>query len=242
MMSPLVDCDRLVHGWLTDLVGETAVRSGVPSADPAAEPDNGARPLTIHPLAVVPEPQISVDVHRPRATAVSMRYLICATHPGATSALEHLDAVLTWLLDPLARDDDAPLIQLDTGVASLDLWSTLGLPPRPGLVVSARATFSRAARDAPPVTTPLRVVGAAVTSLTGRLVGPGELPLAGAEVSAATTGARARTGTDGSFVLSGVPAGPLTLTIRVKGRTFEALADPTDEPLLVHCDPTEEAQ
>lgn len=238
--SPLTDADRAVRDWLRSLLGEDTVRFGTPSAPPSGEEADDEPTMSVHALDLVHESSGSIDVHRPAPATVWVRYLLCATRPGSVRAFEHLDVVLSAVLDPRSSEGREVPVHLDSDVAALPLWSALGVPPRPGVVLRARTSISRAAKQAPPVTAPLRVEGGPVRSLSGRLVGPGEVPLAGAEVTVPSTGARSRTGTDGDFTLASVPTGPLALAIRVKGRSFDVAVEPSDEPVLVHCDLTEE--
>ena len=83
------------------------------------------------------------------------------------------------------------------------------------------------------------MLGSTIRSLTGRLVGPGDVPLVGAEVTLVATGAADRTSSGGTFTFPTVPAGPgpVRLSIRTKGRMFTADID-TDggEPIVVRCD------
>lgn len=235
--SALIDGDRHLRAWLASIV-DGPVRDGMPTNDPAPSDDDGE--LTLCVVDLVPETTMSVDVHRSGSAAVWLRHLVCATHPGSSAALGALGVVMARLVDPTRLDAGAPTVQFDPAATTTHLWAALGVAPRPAVVLRTRAVFSRDAALVPRVTSPLRVVGGPVLVLRGRLVGPGEVPLVGADVSVPAVGASARTAPDGSFVLAGVPSGPLAVAVRAKGRSFDVDLDAADSPHTVRCDPRED--
>lgn len=236
-MSPvLVDTDARVREWVEEIVGGIEVVD-----DPPGPTSGGGEPpdsLSVYLLGVVHESSPRVDVRQPGSATVWMRYLICGTRRGAT-ALTAIDALFARLLD-LATASPGDLEVMLEPAADLDrLWSVFDTTPRAGVVVRVRSRFDRRAIDAPPVLVPLRVLGGPVRSLTGRVLGPGEIPMVDVEVAVPSVGARARTGANGAFTLASLPAGPLSLAVWAKGRSFEVAVGEIDEPLTIRCDPTE---
>jgi hypothetical protein len=85
---------------------------------------------------------------------------------------------------------------------------------------------------------PLRLEGASMVDLSGRVVGPGDVPLSDVEVEITGLQRWTRTDAAGGFVLRSIPAQPRTRTfvVRVKGQVMTFTSEqPTSEPLVIHC-------
>jgi hypothetical protein len=164
-----------------------------------------------------------------------VRYVVTTRAGDERAALALLDRVLTAAFDAGLPPD----IDLDLTSVPVDAWLALGARPRAALTVRVTA------RHAPPVPgvslvrEPLRVVGADLRPLRGRVLGNGDQPLAGVEVVVPATRAATRTSPTGHFSFAAVPAGtgPVRLAVRAKGRTFTVDVEPTgDEPVVMYCD------
>lgn len=223
-MPILTDADRRLRSWLAEVVGDVAVSGAMPGEDPA-QPS-----VSAYLLGLEPTTRVAGDPHRSSPVVVRLRYLVCADAPEPERAVELLDAVLEAALDARGLDVDLTPLPAST-------WLALGTRPRPALTVRVSAEGARARESAPPVRQPLRLESTGVRSLAGRLLGPGDVALAGSEVTVAATGATRRTSPTGGFAFPAVPAGPLHLAVRAKGRAFSVDVDPADgEPVVVRCD------
>lgn len=237
-MGMLSEADDRLRDWLGNLAGDVPVVAGLP---PEAAPGGGGNGDDREPtvaatlLAIEPAPRLAGEAHRPATVVAHLRYLVTAHAADERAALELLDRVLTGAIDAGPADD----VDLDLDPVPLDAWQALGAAPRAAL------TFRVTARHAPPVPaiTLVReqpqIVDTALRPLRGRVLGNGDIPLAGVEVVVAGTGATTRTSTQGTFAFAAVPSGtsPIRLAVRAKGRTFTADIEPTgDEPVVVTCD------
>jgi hypothetical protein len=232
-MPILTDADERLRGWLTPIAGDVPVRNGPPDDD-ATEPS-----VTAYLLGLEPTTPVGGEVHRPATLVLRLRYLVCVDGPSAEQSLALLDAILTAALD--ARTIDGERLEVDLAPIPADAWLALRARPRPAITLRLDARHARVPEEVPMVREPLRVVGSTIRSLTGRLLGPDDQPLAGAVVTLAGTGAEDRTSDTGTFIFPTVPAGPgpLELGVRAKGRFFTAVVDPGADQIVVRCDPLE---
>lgn len=161
--------------------------------------------------------------------AFRVRYLVTA------STLAALEAVL------LAATD-RPGVDVDLDAPPLDLWRALELPPQPAVWLTVMVRHERDEPQAPRVLTPLVVRGDPLRSINGRLVGPGDVPLAGARVELVATRQATRTAHDGRFRFDAAPTeAPARFSIAAKGAAFVADVDldVEDDEVLIRCDPLE---
>lgn len=231
-MGVLTDADDKLRAWLRAAAGGADVVAGPP---PDAPTQDGEAALGAYLLAVEPVPRVATDKYRPAPVVLRLRYLVAPQAADDRAALELVDRLLEATYDAPLPDD----LEVDLAPAPTDVWQALGVRPRPALTVQVTARFLPRPAERQMVRQPLRVVGAGIRALDGRLLGPDDIPLPGAEVVVAATRAATRTSSSGAFSFPAVPAGPdpVRLTIRTKGRTFSADVDPSDgEPVVVRCD------
>ena len=232
-MGMLSDADDRVRDWLGNLADDVPVVAGLPQD--AAPGDGGEPALAVHLLGLEPAHRLAGEAHRPAPVVARACYLVTARAGDERAALELLDRVLTAALDA----GPPPDIDLDLAPLPLEAWKALGARPRAALTVRVTARHAPPVPEIGLVREPLRVVGAGLRPLRGRVLGNGGLPLPGVEVIVAGTGATTRTSASGHFSFAAVPAGPdpIRLAVRAKGRTFTADVEPTgDEPVVMHCD------
>jgi hypothetical protein len=153
----------------------------------------------------------------------TVRYVVAADLPA-------LDRVLAE-----AVRTGEPTISLD----GLDpaVWSALGVPPRPVLLVEVPATIVHAVPDVPLVRAPLTLRHADLQPLDGAVLGPDDQPLAEVRVGVSGTAIVTYTDSAGRFRLAGVPGpGHVCLRIEGRGRAFTADVDlPSTEPVVIRC-------
>jgi hypothetical protein len=124
---------------------------------------------------------------------------------------------------------------------SADTWSALGVLPQPCFVLQVPLRRERPQPDPRWVRHPLVARAVPITSLRGVLLGPGDVPLAGASVELAHLQRTVRADRKGRFHFETLPADSAgrSLTVKVKGREFRVdlegpIAD--GEPVVIRLD------
>jgi hypothetical protein len=157
------------------------------------------------------------------------RYLVTVSAPSRAEA----DRVIV-ALGFAALDRGSPELERDG--AGPDLWLALRVPARPALVVREVLERPRFMKRVPLVRRPPVTEYAASRRVAGRIVGPGNIAIAGARIEVASAGLTAFSDHRGEFILAGVPTGPPdpTLFIVAKGvrLTVQAKAS-SNEPLVI---------
>lgn len=216
--GPIETATADLLGWLGRAAGEPARL-----APPADLQDEG---LTLWPLELRSQRQTrGVGPREPYRFGI--RYLVTAGGPGA---LRLLDRVLA-----AAVDAGEPDILLTAG--DPQLWRAFSVAPRPGLLVDVPAQITHPPLSAPPVLHPLQIRHIPRLTLSGRVVGPGDEPLAAMRVEVVGTPYATHTDAHGRFAVAGVPAAT-EVRLRLIGRrqTLTAVVDPAQEDLVIHCD------
>jgi hypothetical protein len=208
------------------------VRVGLPPYEPVGDPtDEPAGPpeLCLWPLALLPASQTRGAAGR-EPLRLRVRLLVTAD-----AAPDRIADLVDVALVALAGDGDlsVALEPFDAG-----LWQALGRAPRAAVFVDVPVQVTWPAPAIPLVRGPLRVDGAPLRALSGRLVGPGGVALAGMRVEVVGIGASAYTDRSGGFVFAGVPGeGALRLRLTGRGRRLEADVEPgSTDPVTIHCD------
>ena len=160
------------------------------------------------------------------------RYLITAGAPSPAMAHELLGELIFTAMDE--ADFDIELSGSDSC-----LWQQLGIPPRPAFFLFISVQRPREEVALPKVQEPPRLESSVSRPLTGRVVGPGEIPLMRARVELPALDQSTYTDADGRFRFPAVPKEPSAqeLIIHARGmvRTWSA-EKPMDpkEPVLVY--------
>lgn len=179
-------------------------------------------------FAIRPGPTMQDD-GRP-AYRAGCRFLVTAVAASAESCHRWVGTLLTAAMRH-------PTFEVEPGEPPLALWAAAGLAPRPAFVLRGEAVAHADRPTLPRVRVPLTVEHATLEAMTGRVLGPGDVPIAGAEVRLVQTGMRTRTDRDGRFQLKSVPAGYAPkLEVRAGAETYAVTAERTgrDEPLTIH--------
>ena len=115
------------------------------------------------------------------------------------------------------------------------VWSGFGIPPRPSFLLQVPVRLERPGRRGRMVReVATRFVGS--RRLDGLLLGPGDVPIAGARVELPTLGLSASTAPGGQFSFARVPAqGPFSLRVSARGEVQEiqSAAPPEGTPLTI---------
>ena len=232
-MTILTEADHRVRTWLGSVAGDAPVLAAAPN-DEVTEPA-----LTAYLLSVEPTAPLTRSTLGRAPVVVRLRYLVCASAGDPLGALQLLDTVVTAALDLTTIDGQR--VEVDLEPVPTETWIALGARPRPSFALRIDARHVRTAERAPAVREPLSLSGGTVRALIGHLLGPGDVPITGAEVTVMSTGATDRTSPVGTFSFGAVPsAGSVRLAVRAKGRMFIADVDPDEDgPVVVRCNPLE---
>jgi len=211
----LTRADAELEAWLADLVSPAGV-----SFEPPHLSQEGTG-VGLYLLALAPCPPLRGQFRPPRQAI--LRYLVTAWDASAAGAHRLLEQVLLAALD--RTDLDVELQPLDGAT-----WLALGARPQASFVLAVPVRHLLADPPARPVMHSPIVEPTPMGPLRGVLLGPGELPLAGAEVVLASPRRRARSGPGGHFELAGVPLDgrPHQLEVHARGRTYDVKTTDAD--------------
>lgn len=220
------EADLSLKDWVSSVVEGVAVDLTAPAVPTEAQ---GGSRVGLYLLELADAP---VQRERRRATQqLRLRYLV--TTWAATAEEEHrlLGELVFAALD---RED----MEVDLAPVPVAAWSAFGLPPRPAFVLQVPLARERRAAPVPRVREPLVMRVVPSVPLVGRVLGPGDIPLASALVELPGLALSTQTDLQGRFRFAQVPAEPPEkhLRVRAKGevRSFTAeLAPGTSDPVTI---------
>jgi hypothetical protein len=215
--------DRRLQIWAATVVGKVPISLAPPGRDGR---EDSAVGLYLLELAESPSPRTS----GPQPLQLLLRYLVTASSPDPEEAHRLLGELLFAALETAELEVD--MTPLPTAV-----WQAFGVAPRPAFILRVPLVKERKARPVRRVLEPLRVEISPVAQLAGVVLGPGDLPLAGARVEVPALNVSTRTDYRGRFHFAAVPQ-DATEVLRVEARGQElsvAMEHPADpeSPLIV---------
>jgi hypothetical protein len=217
--GPIEAATQDLMAWLSEATGQA------PRLAPPSDATDGG--LWLWPLELRTQRQTRGMGTAREPFRFGVRYLLTASGP---QALRLLDRVLT-----AATRAGEPEISLEAGDPAL--WQALKVAPRPALFIETPALIETPAISAPPVLQPLQVTIIPRVTLSGRVVGPNDVPLAAMRVEVLGTPLKTETDAQGRFTMAGVPeATEVRLRLVGRGRVLTAEVDPTDADLVIKCD------
>lgn len=227
MNNEVADAEtRLTDRWIVPALGPDAhVRVG--RIDDAAPSDGTTVTLTL--MDVVPAP-LPAGPAGPPPLQLRARYLV-------TVAAAQADAARQALADLAFAARWATEVELEHRAPAPELWHALAVATRPALVVSVLWQREQH-RPIRRVRQPLVAKWASSRSLLGVVVGPDDIPIAGALVEVEGLPQTAYSNNRGEFAFRGVPGDdpPPTLVVSAKGATVRVRVDgdaATSVPLLI---------
>jgi hypothetical protein len=175
--------------------------------------------VALYLLDVASDPPLR-GVKRP-PLQMTLRYLITAWSDEAPVAHD-------WLFDLFASASNQNEFEIESGPVPLALWRCFGLRPQPAFILKVPLRQARKEAPAPMVTRPMVVSPKPMTSLEGVVLGPGQIPVAGAAVELPALRLFANTDHKGRFRFLSVPAqhDALSLRVRARGRELSYAATP----------------
>jgi hypothetical protein len=203
--------------WIAETCADAAWSLSMPSRESAGA-DDKAQAVT-YLLEVLRTPVARTDKRAP--LRMSLRFLVCAWATKPEQAHENLVRLAF-----AAMDQDGWDLELDALPAHT--WSAFGIPPRPSFVLRIPLLLERAEERAKRVRS-IKLESLAITALQGSVLGPDDIPIAGATVEAPALHRWATTDDHGRFVLTGLPqAAQSRLVVNAKGKRIEV--SPEGEP------------
>jgi hypothetical protein len=220
----ITETDDAVHAWVSAAVGDATKVSALP---PSGEPPDVVE-VRSYLYALAPAPPAR---ERTPPFQFLARYIVIGW--GKNPAEEH--RVLGLLLgSALAERGD----EIDLVPPSHELWRAFGVPPRPSFCLQIPVRVQRPTKEQPLVLEApvLRPVPAG--TLTGRVLGQNDIPLAGVIVKHDALNVTARTDRRGLFRFGMVPAGDddQTITVYAKGKQVRVAMRPNEgqtEPIVI---------
>jgi hypothetical protein len=214
------EADRSIREWVAGSAGGAETWLDPPHP---GEQRKGVG-LYLLELAEAPPPRGSA----PTPLQMKLRYLVTAW--GESPEKEH-KLLADVAFAALARVDVEVLFR----PLEAALWSGFGIAPRPCFFLQVPIRLDRTARRAPMVK---EIATRFVESrrLDGVLLGPGDLPIAGARVELPALRLFAETTPAGRFGFARVPSpGPYNLVVSARGKVEEvqAVATPEGAPITI---------
>jgi hypothetical protein len=215
--------ERMIE-WARKVVPDVPVAIAPPPA-----PDSGAG-VRIHLLSIHPVPAVRGAKLPPLELALRYLFTTCAEDEGDAHR---------WLGALAFRAMDAEDWQVEREPLPIDAWRAFGIAPRPAFVIRVPLRLERPEKEVPLVRKPPVVRSSPIAALAGVVLGPEEIPIAGATVEVAALGLFARTDGDGAFRFPTVPAtSAVSLVVRAKRHIRTVRARP-GEALRIRFDDLE---
>jgi hypothetical protein len=222
-LSVIEQVDEQLKKWVASIVDGAEISMVAP-----AEPGTN-RVVRLYLLEVIksPEPRGSI---KPLPLRFWLRYLVTAESSQPEEAHQLLGKLLVAALQN-------PEFEVESEPVALALWSALGAAPRPSMVLRAPLIVERPQPQSQRVHS-LVINRGQMWPLEGRVLGPGDVAVSGAEVSVPAQQLFTRTDYKGRFRFPAVGSGPKGTSLRVRAKGFELTATVADseragEPLTL---------
>ncbi|HTU01020.1 MAG TPA: Pvc16 family protein [Candidatus Sulfotelmatobacter sp.] len=212
--------DRRLRDWVKGVVEGVDVRLEAPRA---AETGRGIG-LYLMEMASLPPP----STHQLPPWQVGLRYLVTTWSPESEEAHRILGELVFAALQN-------PEFQVELEPVPADVWQAFGIAPRPSFVLRVPLQQARARPKVKLVRAAPVVQTAAMVALQGVVRGPGDIPIAGADVEIPALHLSTRTDSRGRFFFAAVPGGgrPQALRVKAKGQEANMTTAETGKPVLV---------
>ena len=218
--------DQRLKDWVTGVLGGIEVLLSLP------DPSRAGKGVCLYLFELVPKP--APRSNTPPPLQISLRYLV-TTWSEDTAEAHRMLGDLVFAAMP-NTDFEADLNPLPPAT-----WTAFGLAPQPSFVLTVPLRVERPVPPVKLVRKPLVVHTAPITSLSGVVLGPGNVPLPKARVEIPILNLFDWTDTRGRFHFPALPGEPRTLVLRIqaKGRELQTKIDQPasdQEPVVIHFD------
>ncbi len=223
------DADRRLKDWAKTVLEDAEISLGPPRAL------DSASVVSLYLTDILPAPRTSTSRRLPLQT--SLRYLVTAWADKPET--EHRQ-----LGDLVFAAMEHPEFEVELAAQPAEFWLAFGIAPRPAFMLRLPVQVERPEPQIGRIRHPVEVRFSPAVSLAGRLVGPADVPLSGAQVELASLQLTTRTDATGRFRFAAVPAQPDTkeLRIRLKGnerRVKVTHGADSAQPLVIRFDTME---
>ena len=169
---------------------------------------------------------------------LALRYLVTATHEDPETAHR-------WLSRLLSAASGHTEFAVELHPMPPEVWRALGVPPQPAFSLRVPLRIERPEPPARPVLKKVEVINAPLHTLTGLLLGPGDVPIANARIELLGSEAVSTTDTKGHFRLDAIPPERQARRLRIltKGRTLivgTSLQQDASTPVVIRLNQLEE--
>lgn len=219
--------DRQLKAWINGLLGDAILTFGPPERTPSGPGVKDG--VSCYLLSLDDKPPERAPQRAP--LQITLCYLIttCAETP------EQAHRLLGQLVFAAMQVSDW---EVELQLIPPGYWEALGAPPQPCFILRVPLRMERPAPPVQRVRKPLEVMPAPVRSLSGIVLGPGDIPIAGAAIRLPFLNISTASDAAGRFVIPAVPATDRAwrLHVRAKGKDFdiEAVLPAADlEPVII---------
>lgn len=221
--------DERLSTWIEETLG------GVKPLLTAPKEGDGALGVNLYLLELVDEPVLR-HANRPPGQ-VALRYLVTTTADDPREAHRLLGLLVMAALDN-------PDFTVELTPLPAQTWVAFGVMPRPSFILRVPLPREWPQVDIPRVLQPPALDGVPLTTFYGVLLGPKEIPIAGARIELPALHRSTTTDARGRFLFRGIPekAGVTQMVIKAKGRaipmTIEVMGT-EEKPVVIPFDPFE---
>lgn len=205
--------DLRLKDWIATVLPGTRVDLAAPQEAPAGQGIN------LYLLGLEAKPLIQESPQK--SWPVGLSYLV-------TTWAEQPETAHQLLGELVFAAFENSEFEVELGGLPMEAWAGFRLAPRPYFVL--KTPFHKARQTPVPkyVTKPLSVVETDTRRFYGLAVGPGEIPISGAQVTIPALRQVRYTDANGRFVFPLVPGSIkfMTLQVKIKGRVQEISPDP----------------
>ena len=217
------EVDLQLREWVGGLVDKGVEISFAPPSN--AGSGSG---VSVYLLELVPAPPLRGELRTP--VQLALRYLVSTWGEKADDQHRLLgDLALAAMTNPEFEVELRPL--------PAETWAAFPAVPRPSFYIKVPLRQERPEPVTKLVRQPLVVKATNLMAVLGRVVGPGDVPVAGARVEIAAADLSTETDHSGRFALAGVPSDPPKKVIRIRARrremSVEVQPTPGADPLLI---------
>ena len=190
--------DKELQDWLATIPGVASI---------SLEPPPLKQGISLYLMSLGESSPMRTNRRSPLNTA--LHYLVTSWHKDPAQAHTQLSQLLFASLEH-------PDYEVCYDHIDYHLWQLFGIAPQPAFVLRVIASLERPEPVIPRVQEP-RVETVPAVPLTGRVLGPDDVPLAGAYVQLPVLQLSRRTDTRGKFYFPNVPGDSVQVLVRAKG-------------------------
>lgn len=214
--------DQKLSAWINAVAAGARISFEPPGA-PAAEPTVvlyllDFKRLTSSPAARSPQPQLLLN------------YLVTVQASDQSAAHKLMGTLVAAAVQQTE-------FEYEFAPPPLEAWQALAAKPAPAFTIKVPVALPVAEQTAPRIKAPPQVRMGPVSSFSGRMLGPGEIPLADTDVELVAAGRYTRTDAAGNFSFAGIDPNQHRRGYLIRAKRRELLVEPanaTQEPVVIH--------